>query len=72
MSDWTLDRLKAFILYFAAVRVAGAMQQEVTAKRGELDALQNKYVVTEIIILTELESDLRDSVMRYHLHASFS
>lgn len=48
------------------------MQQEVTAKRGELDALQNKYVVTEIIILTELESDLRDSVMRYHLHASFS
>lgn len=25
-----------------AVRVAGAMQQEVTAKRGELDALQNK------------------------------
>jgi len=30
-----LSRLKA-------VRVAGAMQQEVTAKRGELDALQNK------------------------------
>ena len=29
---------------FAAVRVAESMQQEVTAKRGELDALQNKLV----------------------------
>ena len=28
-----------------AVRVAESMQQEVTAKRGELDALQNKLVV---------------------------
>ena len=34
-----------YCTYFEAVRVAGAMQEEVTAKRGELDALQNKLVL---------------------------
>ena len=43
-------KAKRFCLFvLKAVRVAGAMQEEVTAKRGELDAMQNKLVIRNLI-----------------------
>ena len=47
-----VDVVAVLLLYlmFVAVRVAESMQQEVTAKRGELDAVQNKLVANPAVV----------------------
>ena len=51
-----------YCTYFEAVRVAGAMQEEVTAKRGELDALQNKLVLIVEFPVPKFKKGLGTSV----------
>ena len=50
------SKTEKFCLLFVlkAVRVANAMQEEVTAKRGELDAMQNKLVIRSVILFNIL------------------